>query len=119
MKFLWCTIHVRDLAASEAFYRDIVGLPVKRRMEGPNGPRILFLGDEGSEVELIQAAAGAIEIGKDISLGFAVDSIEEKMAFLAEKGIPVAEGPFQPNPHVKFFYILDPDGLKIQFVENV
>ncbi len=119
MKFLWCTIQVKNLAASVAFYREIVGLEVARQMDGPDGPRIVFLQSEGSQVELIQSAEDAIEIGKDISLGFEVKSIEEKIAFLAEKGIPVAAGPFQPNPHVKFFYIPDPDGLKIQFVENL
>lgn len=31
----------------------------------------------------------------------------------------VHSGPFQPNPSVSFFYILDPNGLKIQFVENI
>ncbi|NLD60699.1 MAG: VOC family protein [Clostridiales bacterium] len=118
MKFLWCTIQVKDLAASEAFYREIVGLEVKRRMDGPSGPRIAFLGGEGSEVELIQSDKGEIEIGGDISLGFEVKSLEEKMAFLARKGIPLAAGPFQPNPHVRFFYILDPNGLRIQFVER-
>jgi lactoylglutathione lyase len=109
---------VKDLAASVAFYKEIVGLDVMRQMDGPNGPRIVFLGSEGSQVELIQSASDAIEIGKDISLGFEVSSIEEKMAFLSEKGIPVAAGPFQPNPHVRFFYILDPNGLKIQFVQH-
>jgi hypothetical protein len=26
---------------------------------------------------------------------------------------------FQPNPHNKFLYILDPDGVKIQLVETI
>lgn len=119
MKFLWCTLHVKDLAESVAFYREIVGLEIARRMDGPNGPRIVFLGSEGSQVELIQAEGGAAEMGRDVSLGFEVASVEEKMAFLSEKGIEVAAGPFQPNPHVKFFFVLDPNGLKIQFVENL
>ena len=39
--------------------------------------------------------------------------------FIKEKGLSVYEGPFQPNPTIKFFYVLDPNGLKIQFVENI
>ena len=46
-------------------------------------------------------------------------SVDEMMNFVKEKGIVVESGPFQPNPHVKFFYIMDPNGLKIQFVENM
>lgn len=39
--------------------------------------------------------------------------------FLKDKGIEIQAGPFQPNPYIKFIYILDPNGLKIQFVENI
>ncbi len=118
MKFLHCTIQTKDLAASVAFYKEIVGLHVVRQLDGPNGPRIVFLEDEGSQIELIQSAKDTIEIGTDISIGFEVKSIEEMMAFLAEKGIPVAAGPFQPNPHTKFFYVLDPSGLRVQFAAH-
>ena len=40
------------------------------------------------------------------------------MTSMKEKGIPIHSGPFQPNPHARFFFVLDPNGLKIQFVEN-
>jgi lactoylglutathione lyase len=54
----------------------------------------------------------------DISLGFEVASVEEKMASLKAQGIPIHSGPFSPDAHVKFFYVLDPNGLRIQFVEH-
>jgi len=38
---------------------------------------------------------------------------------LKEKGIDIHSGPFQPNPDIKFFYLLDPNGLKVQLVENI
>jgi lactoylglutathione lyase len=60
-----------------------------------------------------------VTIGKDISLGFEVKSLDDMMAFVKEKGLVMHSGPFQPNPHVRFFYVLDPNGLKIQFVENI
>lgn len=59
-----------------------------------------------------------VNIGSDISLGFAVDSVEEKLKFLQEKAIEIHSGPISPNPQIEFFYVLDPNGLKIQFVEN-
>ena len=43
--------------------------------------------------------------------------LKEKLDFVKEKGIGIFEGPFQPNPDTRFFYVLDPNGLKIQFVE--
>jgi len=38
---------------------------------------------------------------------------------LEEKGIEVIGGPFQPNQHIKYIFVLDPNGLRIQFVENM
>jgi len=46
-----------------------------------------------------------------------VESVDEMIDFVKEKGIELYDGPFQPNPDTKFFYVLDPNGLKIQFVE--
>jgi len=60
-----------------------------------------------------------ITMGKDISLGFVVDSIERMSEILKKNNISIYSGPFQPNPSIKFLYILDPNGIKIQFVENI
>ena len=54
-----------------------------------------------------------------ISLGFEVKSVDEKIKFIKEKGLEVDSGPFQPNPHIRFFYVKDPTGVSIQFVENM
>jgi lactoylglutathione lyase len=119
MKFLWCSIHVRDLEKSLRFYQEIVGLNVLNRFGAAPGPQFVFLDGEGSQVELIcDGRETPPALGADISLGFEVQSLDEKMAFVREKGVPVESGPFQPNPHVRFFFVKDPDGLSIQFVEN-
>ena len=120
MKFLWCTLHVKSLEASLHFYQDVVGLDVRRRFGAKPGPLFAFLGGEGSEIELIEDGRGSpCEYGKDISLGFEVKNLDEAMAFVKEKGISVHSGPVQPNPHVRFFFVQDPDGLQIQFVETM
>lgn len=119
MKFCWCTINVKDLEESIKFYQEIVGLKVDRRLKAGPGTEIVFMGEGETKVELIcnQANKDA-SYGKDISLGFEVESVDEKISFVKEKDIPVS-GPFQPSPIVKFFYVTDPNGLKIQFVENL
>jgi lactoylglutathione lyase len=119
MKFCWCTIHVRDLEESLKFYQEVVGLKLARRF-GPPAMEIAFLDGEGAQVELICDGQGKKpDIGADISLGFEVASLDDKLLFMGDKGIPVHSGPFAPNPHVRFFYVLDPNGLKIQFVQNI
>lgn len=120
MKFCWATISVKDMEASLTFYKDIVGLKENRRFKAGPGIEIAFLGEGETQIELKSSAqAGEINMGADISLGFEVASVDELMAGLKEKGIAIHSGPFSPSPHNKFFYVLDPNGLKIQFVENM
>jgi lactoylglutathione lyase len=116
MKFLWCTIHVRDIEASLKFYQDIVGLPVTRRFSEP-GAELAFLGDGDTKLELIEGK-GKPHSGGGVSIGFPVDDLEEKMAFVDKRGIPVHSGPFAPSPRTRFFFVADPDGMLVQFVEQ-
>ena len=119
MAFLWTTITVKDMEESLNFYQNIVGLPLNRRFSAGPGVEIAFLGEDATKVELIcNESIKEFNMGTDISLGFAVRSIEEKIAFLESKGIKIHSGPFSPNPHTRFFFILDPNGLEIQFVEQ-
>lgn len=121
MSYLWTTIKVKDLEESIDFYENIVGLEVQRRFEAGPDREIAFLAAaaDQTEIELISDQnKEEINIGADISLGFKVDSVEEKVKFLKEKGIEIHSGPISPNPQIEFFYVLDPDGVKIQFVEN-
>ncbi len=119
MKFCWCTITVKDMEESLKFYQEVVGLKLKRRFEAGPGVEIAFLGDGETQIELIcRGNNETVNIGEDISLGFEVNSIEEMMKFVKEKDIDIHSGPFQPNPNAKFFFVQDPNGLKIQFVEH-
>ena len=83
------------------------------------GMVIVFLKDGDTVIELIHNGKNLNpQHSKEISLGFEVESLEEKMAELtAMDGISIS-GPFKPNPAVSFIYIEDPNGVKIQFVEN-
>ncbi|MEG2289320.1 MAG: VOC family protein [Clostridium sp.] len=120
MSFCWSTLTVKDMELSLNFYQEVVGLTLDKRYNAGPGVEIAFLGDSDTKIELISnEAIKEINVGTDISWGFQVDSVEEKMKFLKEKGIDILSGPFKPNPHISFFFILDPNGLKIQFVENI
>ncbi len=119
MKFCWSTLKVNNMDESLSFYQEIVGLEVNRRFEAGPGVEIVFLGDGETKVELIcDKNSKEVNLGQDISLGFEVNSVDDMIKFVKEKGISAKEDAFEPNPHVKFFYVMDPNGLKIQFVEN-
>jgi len=120
MKFCWVTINVKDMEESLRFYREVVGLELERAMKPNPGLELAFLGAGGTQVELICDSKGKSQgAGEGISLGFEIDSVERKTALLKAKGVALHSGPFQPNPSIKFFYVLDPDGVLIQFVENL
>lgn len=120
MKFCWTTIYVRDLKESLDFYKNIVGLKIDQRIDMGKDNAIVFLGDGETKLELIYDGDNKdIDIGESISLGFEVESIEEKMEFIKDKGLKIHSGPFNPAPTTKFFFVLDPNDLKIQFVENI
>ena len=122
MKFCWVTINVKDMEESLKFYQEIVGLKINRRIKPIPNTEITFLGSEktSTEVELIRNNKNINpQYGKDVSIGFIVESIERFIEKLHEKGISSIEGPFQPNPKTKFIYINDPNGVKVQFVENM
>ena len=120
MKFCWSTLMVKNMEESLKFYQEIVGLKIDRRFKAGEEVEIAFLGEGETKVELIcDKNKKEVNHGKDISLGFIVESVDDMIRFVKEKGISIHSGPFMPNPHIKFFYIMDPNGLKIQFVENI
>lgn len=120
MKFCWSTLAVKNMDESIEFYKEIVGLEViKRYQSGPN-TEIAFLNDEETKIELIcNKDKKEVNVGKDILWAFSVNSLDEKLALFKEKGIGISSGPFQPNPYIKYFFVTDPNGMKIQFVENM
>ncbi|MBN7773491.1 VOC family protein [Clostridium aminobutyricum] len=120
MKFCWSTLRVKNLEESIAFYTEIIGLEVARRFNGGPSKEIVFLGDSETKIELVcDGESRDTNVGKDISWGFETESLDKALELVKEKGIPVVSGPIQPNPHVKFFFIKDPDGMLIQLVEHM
>jgi lactoylglutathione lyase len=120
MKFLWTTILVNNMDESLKFYEEIVGLKLTERFQAGPGMEISFLGEGETKVELIyNEKFKKLDAGNRVTLGFKVESLEEKIDFIKEKGINILRGPIQPNPSIKYFIIKDPDGVKIQFAQQL
>lgn len=118
MKFLWTTLSVSDFEKSLQFYQEVVGLPLKRRMDPP-GMKLAFLGEGETALELIHDSKRPnVDLRSPVSLGFKVANLKAAEVELAAKGVKIDAGPFQPNPSIQFFYVRDPDGMNVQFVEE-
>lgn len=120
MSFCHVTLKVKDLDASIRFYTEVVGLPIDRRYQAGPDAEIAFLGSGETKVELIcNKNQPDAMIGNGVSVGFKVEDVPEKFDSLKGTDIPVISGIIQPNPHVRFFYVADPDGFQVQFLDNL
>ena len=120
MKLCWVTIHVTDMQQSKHFYCDVLGLKIKREFAPGDGFKICFLEGNGADYELIEDASARDEVSfsNSVSVGFLVDSLDEKMADLRSKGVENIIGPIAPSPNDRFIFIKDPDGMTVQIVEH-
>lgn len=119
MKLTVVAIHVTELEQSIRFYEDIIGLQVLQRFSAGPDQEIAYMGSDGAEVELIgHKELDSLSHDSHLSLGFQVDSLDETMKEIEEKGVKIESGPFEPNPQIRFCFIQDPNGVSIQIIER-
>lgn len=101
------------------FYRNAVNLKVQRRFNPAPHMDIAFLGEGETKIELIcDSTLDNVSHSTMMAMGFHTESLDLKMDEIKSLGLPIDEGPYQPAPNIRFFYVLDPDGVRIQFVEE-
>ncbi len=118
MKLNWVTLNVRDLEKSLYFYTKVLKLNVSARF-GDENHQIAMLGEaDGTKIELIFEPNAQIENpGNGVSIGLETDNLEKLIDELKNMGYRVT-GPVSPNPHIRFFFVQDPDGYTIQLIEQ-
>lgn len=117
-KLLWVTLKVSDLERSLAFYNGLLHLEVAARF-GDEHHQIVMLGEaQGPKVELICEPGASIQNpGNGVSVGLEVEEIDKLVDQCKERGCSVT-GPISPNPHIRFFFVQDPDGYTVQLIEQ-
>lgn len=117
MNYLWTTLQVKNMDESIEFYRDVIGLALNERHPAGPGTELAFLGSGDTKVELVCSKDSKFDnTGGGITLGFGTDSLEKTMETLKANKIEFDSSITSPNPHVKFFFAKDPNGVLIQFV---
>jgi lactoylglutathione lyase len=117
-------ISVTDLERSEKFYTEVCELTVQQRLEIPDAKEII-LGSEGSDgsIQLAQKTAqdGPIDHGDEALWKFYIytDDIEGIYQRAADFGCEPGMAPMLLEEwNVTVAFINDPDGYKIELVQN-
>lgn len=115
MKMVHVTIYTACLEDSIKFYEDIAGLKIQVDLRQFGGNIVFLAENKGdTQVELIDEPEKAYR-GAGISMGFHVDDVAAKRKEILAKGLhptPI----ITPNPEVQFFFLEDPNGLTVQFI---
>lgn len=124
-KFLHTMIRVQDLEASLRFYREVLDLTPSHRLDFPDFSLVYLRNDEsGAEVELTWNRDRDTPYTHGDGYGhvaFAVDDARQKHAALLSAGyepMPIREFERDGELLARFFFILDPDGYKIEILEK-
>ena len=125
MKFLHTMVRVKDIEKSLAFYTDVLNMKLdhKKRLEDC---WLYFLTDEENtcQIELTyndETPEGGYELGSAFGhFAFSVESLDEFTDKINKLGYSYLYPPFDLNGKgSKIAFINDPDGYKIELIENV
>lgn len=122
VKFLHTRMRVSDLDQTIRFYAEVLGLEVLERKTSPRGSQLAFLKVPNSD-ELIELTSfppsGPVRVQEDlVHLAFQVDNLENTIAALGAKGVPITDGPTKTSSGSRFIFIDAPDGYEIELIER-
>ena len=114
-----CHVTVRTAILQETvdFYQWLLGLPIASRLSATDC-EIVFLGESETKLELIGDGKAGMVHADGLTVGFAVDDLDEKLAMLDSRRIPHS-GIISPSPNVRFAFFNDLNGCGIQLLEEI
>jgi catechol 2,3-dioxygenase-like lactoylglutathione lyase family enzyme len=103
-----------DLARTQRFYRDTLGLAVYREFGPPDSPGLVFFLGQGL-LEVSGRSGG--DIGDVLRLGFQVRDVHAEHERLLAAGVTVTRPPRLEPWGLIELWISDPDGVPIVLIE--
>ena len=118
MHFCHVTIQTARFDDELAFYTTYAGLVIQRDMRGMGRPMV-FLANAagGTEVELIGRPDAADAGNEFLSIGFVAPDLDALHERLTADGLAPTDF-VQPAPQVRFFFVKDPAGVNVQFMQG-
>lgn len=120
VQFSHSIVFVSDMARSLAFYRDVLGLPVRcespkwTEFDTPGVTLALHLANGPARIASQQETA----LTGQCQLGVCVEDIEAFHKEMIAKGVTCLQPPKEENSRGKLALYTDPDGLPFSVVEN-
>jgi lactoylglutathione lyase len=92
------------------------------RKVSPRGSHLAFLKVPNSE-EMIELCSfppsGPVTVQEDlVHLAFQVENLDDTIAALNTKGIPITDGPTRTSSGSRFIFINAPDGYEVELIER-
>ena len=117
MKMQHVTIQTKYFEEEIRFYEEFCGLRINQDMR-PHMDLVFLINGEGeTRVEIIGNSDAEISGNQYISMGFGSEDVVSLREEYIARGLETTEI-ISPNPRVKFFYVKDPAGVKVQFIEG-
>lgn len=107
-------LHPTDLERSLRFYRDALGLAVRREFGPPEHPGTVFFLGEGA-LEL--SGSSGVPPSAATRLWLQVRDLDVEHERLRAAGVPVLRAPRQEPWGLREMHVADPDGLQIVLVQ--
>lgn len=106
-------VYTAKLDESIKFYQEVVGLEIVNDLRGKTPFNIVFMANSPDEtkVELIESA-NPTDVTQGIAFGYPVDDVKAKYEEVKAMGL----NPEDIVPNGRFFFVSDPNGVKIQFM---
>ena len=117
MKMQHVTIQTKHFDEEIRFYQEFCGLKINQDMRPDMDLVFLTNGEGETRVEIIGNPEAEDSGNQYISMGFGTDDAASLREDYLSKGL-VTTDLISPNPRVKFFYVKDPAGVRVQFVEG-
>lgn len=117
-------VMVKDIDTSVRFYKEVVGLELKRRLTHTNGViQLAFLGfgeQHETELELVQGYNDGLPAeGKVHHIAFTVDNIEEEFVRIKQLDVKLIDQEITKLPDgSRYFFFYGPDGEWIEFFQS-
>ncbi|MET3557679.1 lactoylglutathione lyase [Streptococcus rupicaprae] len=116
-------VRVRDLDASLAFYKEALGFEISRRRDFPDHQfTLVYLTLPGDDYELeltYNYDHGPYNIGDGYGhIAISVEDLEGLHAKHVEAGYEVTDLKGLPGTQPSYYFILDPDGYKIEVIRQ-